>query len=150
MSGIKFYVGVTDKDWYNILRRAQCDEVNFWKPGLTPFKALEPNGLFLFKLHSPDNYVVGGGFFVRYSLTPVQMAWDAFGIKNGTNSYGELLQRMEKYRKKNSLEEGNPQIGSIILTEPFFFDEEDWIPIPGREECSYFKQLVNELCQVEI
>ena len=24
------------------------------------------------------------------------------------------------------------------------------VPIPGREECAYFKELVNELCQVEI
>ena len=24
------------------------------------------------------------------------------------------------------------------------------VPIPGREECSYYKELVSELCQVEI
>ena len=24
------------------------------------------------------------------------------------------------------------------------------VPIPGREECSYFKELVGDLCQVEI
>ena len=24
------------------------------------------------------------------------------------------------------------------------------VPVVGREECSYFKELVNELCQVEI
>ena len=84
---MKIYVGVTDYDWFTILKNANCDEVNFWRPGTgTNFKALEPNDLFLFKLHSPRNYIVGGGYFVRYSILPTFLAWDAFGIQNGTRS----------------------------------------------------------------
>ena len=26
---MKMYVGITDYDWFNILRRANCEEVNF-------------------------------------------------------------------------------------------------------------------------
>ena len=66
----RFFVGVTDKDWFLRLRASNCDEVNFWSPGATTFKALSENELFLFKLHKPDNYIVGGGFFVRYSILP--------------------------------------------------------------------------------
>jgi hypothetical protein len=27
-------------------------------------------GLFLFKLHSPDDYIVGGGFFSHFTILP--------------------------------------------------------------------------------
>lgn len=60
---MKIYVGITDYDWYSLLKNENCDEVNFWKPsGNINFIALKPNELFLFKLHSPHNYIVGGGF----------------------------------------------------------------------------------------
>jgi hypothetical protein len=42
--------------------------VNFWQPsGSREFKVLQPGEPFLFKLHSPDNFIVGSGFYVRYS-----------------------------------------------------------------------------------
>jgi putative restriction endonuclease len=57
------YVGMTDYNWYQYLRSIKPDEVNFWQPKDTRFfRALEPGELFLFKLHSPRNYIVGGGF----------------------------------------------------------------------------------------
>ena len=38
------------------------DEVNFWQPsGGRRFHALEPGEPFLFKLHYPENAIVGGG-----------------------------------------------------------------------------------------
>lgn len=127
---MKFYVGVTDYDWFCCLKEAKCDEINFWKPGSSPFRVLQENELFLFKLHSPRNYIVGGGFFVRFSILPTYLAWQAFGIKNGVLSLDELNRRIEKYRQRNGIEQMNPQIGCIILTEPFFFDEAEWIPVP--------------------
>ncbi len=30
---MKMYVGITDSDWFKTLKQANCDEVNFWKPG---------------------------------------------------------------------------------------------------------------------
>lgn len=125
---MKIYVGVTDKNWYEMLSREKADEVNFWNPGGTPFKVLQENELFLFKLHYPENCIVGGGFFVRYSVLPPFLAWEAFGRKNGTESYSELIKRIEKYRKSRI--DSTTQIGCTILTEPFWFDREDWIPAP--------------------
>lgn len=127
---VKIYVGVTDKDWYEQLNAQKPEEVNFWKPGSSNFRALQPNDMFLFKLHHPVNYIVGGGFFVRFSLLPPFLAWQAFGAKNGTNSYEELLKRINKYRGRNTIGDNNGSIGCIILTEPFFFNECDWIPVP--------------------
>lgn len=128
---MRIYVGITDSDWYNLLKGRNLDEVNFWKPGSSKFKALNENEMFLFKLHSPQDYIVGGGFFVRFSIIPSYLAWDAFGIKNGTTSLRELNERINRYRKSNNMVQNNPQIGCIILTEPFYFDEKDWIPVPS-------------------
>lgn len=128
---MKMYVGVTDFDWYSILKQAKCDEVNFWKPGgKFNFKALNVNDMFLFKLHSPNNYIVGGGFFVRFSILPTFLAWDAFGVENGTHSLKELNDRVNKYKKRNQMNANDLNIGCIILAAPFFFDEHDWIPVP--------------------
>ena len=126
---MKIYVGVTDKSWYEQLSRSNVDEVNFWSPGASPFRALQENEMFLFKLHYPDNFIVGGGFFVRYTLLPPFLAWEAFGRKNGTESYDELLSRIENYRGRNKIESAT-QIGCTILTEPFWFEEKDWLPVP--------------------
>lgn len=84
---MKMYVGITDYDWFKTLKQANCDEVNFWKPGgRTNFKALNEGDLFLFKLHSPQDYIVGGGFFLKFSILPSSLAWEAFGIANGAKS----------------------------------------------------------------
>ena len=72
---MKMYVGITDYDCYTRLKANKCDEVSFWTPGTTNFRALEENDMFLFKLHSPRDYIVGGGFFVRFSMLPTYLAW---------------------------------------------------------------------------
>lgn len=127
---MQIYVGITDYNWFQFLKEHKSEEVNFWKPGSQPFKALQENDLFLFKLHAPQNYIVGGGYFVKYSLLPTYLAWAAFGEKNGTPSLQELNSAIEKYRAKNNIVVHNPQIGCIILTDVFYFDEHDWIPAP--------------------
>lgn len=129
---MQMYVGITDYNWYEYLKEKQADEVNFWKPGTQPFKAINENDLFLFKLHHPHNYIVGGGFFVKYSLLPTYLAWSAFGEKNGTSSLRQLNDAIGKYRARNNMPNTNPQIGCIILTDVFYFDEEDWIPVPSN------------------
>ena len=127
---MQIYVGITEYNWFQFLKKNKADEVNFWKPGSQPFKALQENDLFLFKLHAPQNYIVGGGYFVKYSLLPTYLAWEAFGEKNGTTSLQDLNNAIEKYRTRNNIIVKNPQIGCIILTDVFYFDEEDWIPAP--------------------
>ena len=125
------YVGITDYDWFKTLKAANCDEVNFWKPGgRTRFKALNEGDLFLFKLHSPQDYIVGGGLFLNFSILPSSLAWEAFGIANGAMNLLELNKRVYKYKKTDRFTDPDPQIGCIILSTPFYFDKRDWIPIP--------------------
>jgi putative restriction endonuclease len=126
---MKIYIGITDTDWYTQLKAIKPEEVNFWQPGgNTTFRALPPEGLFLFKLHHPRNFIVGGGYFVRHSFLPASLAWKAFGTSNGVMSLGELVARVRKYKK--GVIPHDPQIGCIILTQPFFLEESQWIPIP--------------------
>ncbi len=129
---MKFWIGVTDNAWYEFLRLKRPDELNFWQPtSTTSFKAIPAGAPFLFKLHSPKNYIVGGGFFVRHSILPLSLAWEAFGEKNGASDFETLLELIQKHRtKKNTTIHPNPEIGCIILNNPFFFDEHDWIPAP--------------------
>ncbi len=128
---MKFYIGVTDDHWFQYLAQEQPDEINFWQPGgKQTFKALRENDLFLFKLHSPNNYVVGGGFFVRHAFLPISIAWEAFGSKNGTNDYLSFRNAIHKYRRSDYRSEPDPTIGCIILAAPFFFERKDWIPVP--------------------
>jgi len=126
---MKIWVGVTDEQWFNRLSVLKPDEVNFWQPsGGRKFAALAPGEPFLFKLHSPKNFIVGGGHFVRHSPLPASLAWDAFGEKNGVASYRELLSRVRRYRKED--DSVDPVIGCNVLAEPFFFEREQWIPAP--------------------
>ena len=126
------YVGITDYDWFNHLRTLpDLDEVNFWQPGGNiQFKALQPGELFLFKLHSPNNYIVGGGIFAHSSLLPISLVWEAFGESNGAMSLSEMRRRVEKYRRVENSSD-NYTIGCIILEQPFFLPESAWIPVPS-------------------
>lgn len=130
---MRLFVGVTDYDWFQLhASKAHVDEVNFWKPSPTAtFQALQPGEPFLFKLHSPRNFIAGGGFFAKFLNLPVGLAWDAFGEANGARSLDEVKMRISKYRKAPIGPRDNPDIGCIILAEPFFFDESEWIPSPS-------------------
>lgn len=126
---MKIWVGVTDKNWYEHLTRLAPEEVNFWQPsGSRAFRALRPGEPFLFKLHSPENFIVGGGFFVRYSALPASLAWDAFEQKNGVASLSDLVLRVRRYRADN--QSIDPVIGCNVLAEPFFLPRSQWIPVP--------------------
>ena len=128
---MKAFVGVTDFEWFTHLSSIEnIDEINFWQPsGSSLFRALKSGEPFLFKLHSPRNYIVGGGFFAHSSILPVSLAWDAFDIKNGATSLSEMRNRIEKYRRSApSIEDYH--IGCILIEQPFFFSQDQWIPVP--------------------
>jgi len=129
------YVGVTDKGWYEHLRGlSAADEVNFWRPSPGTFRALDPGGLFLFKLHYPENAVVGGGIFAHASVLPLSLAWDAFGVKNGVASLGAMIDRLASYRSDMRTlpvaRRVGVEIGCLLIEQPFFFGEESWLTLP--------------------
>ena len=127
---MKLWVGVTDNQWFKYLAELRPDEVNFWRPGGGSFQALKRWDPFLFKLHSPYDYIVGGGFFVRYSAFPLSVAWEVFGQKNGAPDFETFYDQIRRYREPRGTIQPDPNIGCIVLTEPFFFGEADWIPVP--------------------
>lgn len=129
---MKSYIGVTDFDWFELLsRQRDLEEVNFWQPGGSrQFRTLSPGELFLFKLHSPRNYVVGGGTFAHSSLLPISLAWSSFGVSNGVRSLEEMRERTLRLRRSATGSREDFTIGCIILTQPFFLPEDRWIPVP--------------------
>lgn len=130
--GLNIVVAVTDGDWYSVLRRqSDLAEVNFWAPSAASFRALQPGELFLFKLHAPQNAIVGGGIFAYATALPCSLAWEAFREANGARSPQEMRARIAHYRRADPGDRSDFQIGCRILTQPFFFKEPDWIPVPA-------------------
>lgn len=148
---MKFFVAVTDNQWFDYLRRLAArlaaaptpggspeplDEVNFWQPSPdSHFRAIQRGDLFLFKLHRSaqtrgKDLIAGGGVFFSYSELPVSLAWEAFGPKNGAGSFPELCQQIAQYRRIKESPFEDFKIGCIVLTQPFFFDESEWFPTP--------------------
>jgi len=130
---VKAFVGVTDWDWFDLLQRQPgLDEVNFWQPsGSRLFRALQPGELFLFKLHSPRNYIAGGGIFAHSSLLPISLAWETFGIANGAEDFSQMRTRVEHYRRQGLNRFADYTIGCILLEQPFFLEETQWISVPA-------------------
>ena len=128
---IQLIVAVTDDDWFEMLSaQPGLTEANFWAPSAANFRALEPGELFLFKLHSPRNFIVGGGIFAYANTLPCSLAWDAFQEANGARTAREMRLRIAKYRRTDPNDRSDFPIGCRILTQPFFFEERDWIPVP--------------------
>jgi putative restriction endonuclease len=130
---VKAFVAVTDNDWFDFLRqRPDITEVNFWQPGGgRNFRALDPGQPLLFKLHYPQNYIVGGGFFATFSILPLSLAWETFGPQNGVPTFEEMQRRTAKYRKESPDPKRDYEIGCIILEDPFYLERSAWIPAPA-------------------
>ncbi|MFQ5955142.1 MAG: HNH endonuclease [Kiloniellales bacterium] len=130
---VRLFVALTDDDWFAFLRRETAvAEVNHWQPrGTTMFRALQPGELFLFKLHSPRDFIVGGGVFSHATQLPLSLGWEAFGIANGAESLETMRARIAHYRHEPVDPRADYHIGCRILTQPVFLDEDQWIPVPG-------------------
>lgn len=128
---MRAFVAVTDKDWFKFLRaRPDLDEVNFWQPsGGRRFRAIDEGELFLFKLHYPEHAIVGGGIYLWSTSFPFPIAWEAFEEKNGAASIAEMRTRIERYRK-TPIEQTTHEVGCLVISQPFFLDEPQWIPPP--------------------
>lgn len=119
-------VANTDRGWYEFLRgRPDLSEVNFWSP--SPRRTFRGDRMtpFFFRLKAPHKAVAGFAFFARYERLPVWLAWEAFGAGNGTDSFQDLTERLEKLREHIRFEPppGPDEIGCTILLDPVFFPE---------------------------
>ncbi|MBB5349424.1 HNH endonuclease [Desulfoprunum benzoelyticum] len=125
---MKFWVGVTDNQWFKFLSELQPEEVNFWQPSATPPFSNAPIGLpFLFKLRRPHNHIAGGGYFVTYSKLPLSLAWEIFGPKNGCSSLAELRNLISPLTANNR---NDGEIGCTVLANPFFLTKDEWLAEP--------------------
>lgn len=130
---VNLFVAITDRSWFDLLSLEKPNEVNFWQPsGTRNFGAVSVGELFLFKLHAPEDYIVGGGVFSHASNVPLSLAWEAFGTKNGVTSLAEMRLRIARYRRDDALLDprADPPVGCRILTQPFFWPREQWLPVP--------------------
>ncbi len=112
---MKFFVGVTNNKWFKFLSDLKPDEVNFCGLVVSSFTLFSWSTI-SFKLHSPDNYVAGGGFFVSHSNLPLSLAGL---VKEGPQ---------ESYDHDSEKQDGNAPY------EPFFFERSEWIPAPSDWE----------------
>jgi putative restriction endonuclease len=129
---MRLLVAITDDDWFDYLAELRPDEVNFWQPsGSGSFQALSPGEPLLFKLHSPNDFIVGGGFFSHYAVLPASFTWSAFGQKNGAKDEAEMRRRIEKYKRVEPDAATDYAVGCILLQSPFFFSRDEWFPVPN-------------------
>jgi putative restriction endonuclease len=129
-----FWVGVTDRGWFDFHSSKQTPEVNFWAPGgERQFGAIREGGLFLFKLKAPVNKIVGGGWFVKSTQLPLELAWRVYGTGNGSESLSQLRDNIKRMRDRMNKPTGmNEVIGCTLLTECFWLPENDWIDQPAN------------------
>jgi putative restriction endonuclease len=128
---MRFWTGVTDNQWYsNLASQASAAEVNFWHPrGRAPFASLPEGTPFLFKLKSPNHHIAGGGFFIKFVSLPLELAWEAFGVRNGANGFPEFARLIRAAQGRDA--DHRKDIGCSILGAPFFLPREEWIPMAG-------------------
>jgi putative restriction endonuclease len=130
------YTGVTDRSWFNFHRTRNAEEVNFWRPGESAFRALD-NGdplveaqLFLFRLKAPVGKIAGGGMFLRYEFMRLSEAWDFFGEGNGAATREEFELLIRPLMTRDRAVDRDPKIGCILLTNVFYLPEQLWIDLP--------------------
>jgi putative restriction endonuclease len=128
---VRFWVGLTDKEWYDFLAvQPAVDEVNFWQPGDRKPVALTDGAPFLFKLHKAQGgWIVGGGYWAHYTSLPARLAWDVFGQMNGAATFDEMARRIRRYRPNFDVHAD--RVGCVALVQPFFLAPEEWVEPPA-------------------
>jgi putative restriction endonuclease len=81
-----------------------------------PFSALTSGEFFLFKLHAPENFIVGGGVFAYANILPCSLAWEAFAEANGATSLSDMRARIIRYRRSEVDSKGD-SIENVSLFE---------------------------------
>ena len=82
-------------------------------------------------VHKELSYkIVGCGIFAYSTLLPISLAWETFGEKNGANSLSDMRSRVGRLRHQMENPLTDYTIGCILLEQPFFLPETQWITIP--------------------
>jgi putative restriction endonuclease len=95
---------------------------------------LQPGEPLFFKLKAPRNVIAGFGYFAHFSTLPVSMAWQVYGEANGALSYGDMRARLLRIRQRFDMNTDPKQdfwIGCILVNQPVFFDEDEWVRTPS-------------------
>ena len=93
---------------------------------------IDEGDFFVFRLKSPRNLIGGYGRLVSSINAPIRLAclaWESLGRANGVSSSEALIRAIAKYRKDNKASVDS-FIGCRILSDPIFFNEEDWFSVP--------------------
>jgi putative restriction endonuclease len=130
---VRGFVANTDHDWFTLLRARQpLDEVNFWQPTPgRPLSVLQPGTPFFFRLKAPHKRIGGFGYFARREVIRVDLAWDAFGEKNGAASQGEMTRRIAALHSGAAAAGGRFEIGCLMISDPTFFGEDELLAQPS-------------------
>lgn len=127
------FVAPTDHGWYRFLQaRPDLDDVNFWQPGGTNFRAISPGEPFFFKLKAPHNAIGGFGVFARFARLPVWRVWEVFGQANGVGDERELRDRLARLGNNPYIRtDPHRMIGCVSIAAPVFFPPDEWIDVPA-------------------
>lgn len=94
------FLGITNNNLFDYLRRNQMtDEVNFWVPSAPRHRHVDLGSLLLFKLKALLDFVASADVFMHYSVLPLQMAWDAFRIRNGVRIADAFRNAIMRYKR---------------------------------------------------
>ena len=128
---MRFWVGLTDRDWFDFLsQQDDVEEVNFWQPSARKPVDLLGGEPFLFKLKARHGgWIVGGGFWAHFTVLPARLAWDYFGQMNGAADLPEMERRVGRYRRDFDVHADH--IGCIALAQPFFLPSDAWVAPPA-------------------
>ena len=131
------FIANTDLDWHGRLQRLSeagllAGEVNFWRPSpRVTFKSLQPGEPVFFRLKSPIHAIGGFAFFQGFSVLPVWLAWETFGLANGVASLREFEGRLASIRARNRMVQHHVvDVGCILLVDPVFVGEREWVGMP--------------------
>lgn len=125
---MRYWVGVTDPDWFEFHRARGAEEVNFWQPSARPAFTRLPEGTpFLFKLKGPRNAIAGGGFYVTTSTLPLEVAWEVFGPQNGAASLAGFRSMIDP---KGLSRAGPREYVCQLVVDTVFLPEDRWLRAP--------------------
>jgi len=79
---VNLFIANTDNTWFDFLAAEQnINEVNFWWPGETTFRAIQPGELLVFRLKSPRNKIVVLASLAIIRLYPSKLPGTALAVQ---------------------------------------------------------------------